>query len=319
LDIEVLCSVLRRRLYEAVKRNLSSCLLLSGGVDTSILAAVSSILRRMTGITVAVEDDSPDLRYARLVAERFNLEHFILKPSEAELMECVGHVVRVVRTFDPMEVRGSSAVCYALSKAKELGFASVMTGDGGDELFAGYTFYLSLSREELEEALRRIWRVMSFSSKPLAESMGMEAKLPYLDEKFKEFAMQIDADLKVRWENGRKWGKWILRKAFETVIPQEVIWREKLHVSAGSGVEGLLARIANRIDDSEYLSKRKKYYEDDEVKLTSKEHLLYYEIFRREHGVPRELTGPDRRCPSCKAPLYLDNFCKVCGAYPIRP
>ena len=319
LEIARICNELRREFYHAVKRNFAPCIVLSGGVDTSVITAVASLFSSLTGVTVASNAAAPDLPYAKEVAERFNMEHLVLTPAEEDLVNALERVIPVIRSFDPMEVHGSVVVYLALEKAKELGFNSVMTGDGGDELFAGYTFYFNLSYDELKCVLERTWQVMSFSSTYIGNYMQIKVLLPYLDESFKKFAMRIDTSLKIRRENGKTWGKWILRKAFENIVPHKVIWRDKIHVGAGSSIETTLPRIAEKIPESEFRQKTKEYERRDSVTIKSKEHLLYYEIFRKHVGIPSELGDSDRRCPSCNAPLRdtLTKFCRVCGAYPI--
>ena len=321
LEIARLCSKLRREFYIAVAENLAPSILLSGGVDTSVIAAVASLLTHLTGFTVAVSNSSPDLQYAKKIAGRFNIEHIVITPSEEEMLQSLEEVIPVIVSFDPMEVHGSVAVYLALLYARQLGFKEAMTGDGGDELFAGYTFYHGLKYDELDKVLKRTWSVMRFSSTQIGKFVGIDVKLPYIDERFKQFAMSIDARLKVKEENGRKWGKWILRKAYEDVIPHDVIWREKLHIGAGTGIENTLPKMAESlIPDDEYLRKRREYLEADGVKVRSKEHLLYYMIFREKIGIPRELDDGTRRCPSCGAALpdELTRFCRVCGEYPIQ-
>lgn len=314
LEINRVCSLLRKKLYGAVRRRLAGCMLLSGGVDTSVIAAVSSVLTQLTGVTVAIPP-AHDLPYAEKVAERFNIEHVVVRPSERELYEAVEEVIPVVRSFDPMEVHGGVAAYIALKQAREMGFRGVMTGDGGDELFAGYTFYYNLSPERLKKALEKTWQVMRFSSTVIGDSLGVEVLLPFLDDEFSQFAKGLDVGLKVRREGEKVWGKWILRKAYEYVIPYDVIWRDKLHIGAGSGVEEALRRIADKIPEHKYSLAAGKYYEQDGVRLRSREHLLYYEVFRRKLGPPRELGEAEERCPDCGAPLTggEKRFCPTCG------
>ncbi|MFH0914611.1 MAG: asparagine synthase-related protein [Chloroflexota bacterium] len=308
-----------QELEESVKRHLAEGLLLSGGLDTAILAYLAVKWVKPYCITVALKGaPAPDIEYARLVARRLGLKHYVHYFGEEELEEGIGAVVRVRQTFDPMEVRNSAAIYVALKVAKEQGISTAMTGDGGDELFGGYSFLFGLTREQLEEALKKMWANMSFSSRYLAKELGMEARLPFLDPEFKTFAQGLDAGLKVRSEGGQVWGKWLLRKAFEPSLPAELLWRVKVPAEVGTGTTTLPSLFDSRIPDREFQEKREGYRTEDRVSLRSKEHLHYYEIYRSLVGVPYVLAGDGKACPDCGSDVEeRTSFCRTCGAYPI--
>ncbi|HID15606.1 MAG TPA: hypothetical protein EYP16_02215, partial [Candidatus Atribacteria bacterium] len=201
MSIKEACLKLCRQLEKAVRRNLTEAILLSGGVDTSILALIASKYVPLKAFTVAFKKGKPiDVKYATIVADFLDIEHHIYYFSEDELFRALPEVIKVLKTFDPMEVRNSVAIYIALRVVKEHGVNSVMTGDGSDELFAGYSYLLNLNLEELEFELRRMWSIMSFSSKILAKKLKLEVKLPYLDDKFKSFAMKLSSKYKVKVE-----------------------------------------------------------------------------------------------------------------------
>ncbi len=215
-------------LEESVRCNLTDGLLLSGGLDTAILAYLASKWVKPSCITVALRGaPAPDVDYARLVASRLELEHYVHYFGYEELDEGIRAVIRILKSFDPMEIRNSVAAYVALKVGKDQGLSTFMTGDGGDELFGGYSFLFGLTREQLDTALKNLWDNMRFSSIYMAEALGLEVRLPFLDPQFKAFAMGLDVGLKVRSEGEQVCGKWILRKAFENIVPQEFLWRVK--------------------------------------------------------------------------------------------
>jgi len=120
-------------------------------------------------------------------------------------------------------------------------------GGRRDELMAGYSFVYNLGKEELGAQLRRLWGVMTFSSVPLAESLGIEARTPFLDPDFAAYAMEMDPACKVGEEAGQVYGKFILRKAFEGMLPREITWRAKTPIEAGSGTADLPRFFGSRI------------------------------------------------------------------------
>ena len=191
-------------LEESVRRNLADGMLLSGGLDTTILAYLATKWVRPGCITVALRDaPAPDVDYAKMVASRLGLEHYIHYIGGDEMDEGIWAAIRVMKSFDPMEIRNSATIYIALKVGKDRGMSAFMTGDAGDELFAGYSFFFGLTREQLDVALKRMWSFMRFSSVDLARDLGVEVKLPYLDPQFKALATGLDVGLKVRSEKGQ--------------------------------------------------------------------------------------------------------------------
>ncbi|MBM4432885.1 MAG: asparagine synthase [Chloroflexi bacterium] len=308
-----------RKLAESVKRNLADGLLLSGGLDTAIIAYLASKWAKPRCITVALSGaPAPDIEYAKLVASRLKLWHYVHYFGNEELEEGIRATIRIMKSFDPMEIRNSAAVYIALKAGKDEGITTFMTGDGGDELFGGYSFLFGLSQEQLESALKKLSANMSFSSIHLAKDLGLEVRLPFLDAQFRAFATEIDAGLKIRSERGQVWGKWILRKAFEKIMPEELVWRVKEPIEVGTGTTILPSLIDSRISDLEFSEKKRRYLNEDSVVIRSKEHLFYYEIYRALIGVPHAADSTAKSCPDCGVNVPEGtSFCRTCGAYPI--
>jgi asparagine synthase (glutamine-hydrolysing) len=119
--------------------------------------------------------------------------------------------------------------------------------------------------------------------------------------------------------NGVKYGKWILRRAYEDVIPKDIIWRPKASLEAGTGTETLRTYFNDMIDDKEFADKKAAIKAEDDVEIQDKEQLLYYEVFRKKFGKPKDVfkTG-SVECPKCHSKMNTKiQFCKTCGAYPI--
>lgn len=318
-SVDEICFKLRLLSQEAVKRNLTEGILFSGGLDTSILAAIASKSASLKAFTVALEGaPAPDVQYATLMASSLKLEHVVHYFKNDELYDAVRVVVKTMRSFDPMEIRNSIVVYIGLRVAKEHGMGTVMTGDGCDELFAGYSFLFDLEKEQLDLELQKLWDVMQFSSIKLAKALGIEAKLPYLDPDFESFAMKIDSSYKVRDEKGMKWGKWIVRKAFESILPEEIVWRVKTPIECGSGTSTLPNLFNERISDEEFKDKKCRYSDEDKVMIRDKEQLFYYEVYKSAIGVPRPTDLKGKLCPQCSSNVADGaTYCRTCGAYPI--
>ena len=314
------CSRLRELLSEAVERNTADALLLSGGLDTSILAAVSEDAgRNKLALTVFMkETPASDPDYAKRVAQKFFYEHHLISITENEALEKIPEVIRAVENFDPA-IPNDLVIYVALKEAKSLGIKSVMTGDGADELFAGYSYMHELSHKELNEYIRNISKTMYFSSNKLGDYLGVEIKQPYLDTEIVDFALELNPDLKVKEIEGGKCGKWILRRAYEKELG-EVAWRKKEPIEFGSGATKLRELIRRKISDAEFKDKKRDY----EMEFMNKEHLFFYEVYKKVVGEVPRATSPIKAkeknvCPLCKAELPENRFhCDICGfSYPI--
>lgn len=315
-NLSDICDKFVKTLDESVEKNLAEGILLSGGLDTSILAYLASKRMKPKAFTAALlNTPAPDVKYAKLVAKELGLRHLVHRFNENELYGAIEAVVKAVESFDPMEIRNDVTVYIGLKKAKENGISTVMTGDGCDELFAGYSYFFGLGKERLNLELHKIWEVMRFFSVHMAKALGMEVKLPYLDPEFKRLAMEVSPDLKVRSENGQMFGKWVLRKAFEGLLPEEILWRAKTPVESGSGTIVLPKFFNSIIPDVEFREKRSKYLKKDKVVIRDKEQLFYYEIYRSAVGVPHPTDLGGKLCPWCNSSMPVkSSYCRICGA-----
>jgi asparagine synthase (glutamine-hydrolysing) len=306
-------------LEASVRRNLTDGLLLSGGLDTTILAYLTSKWNRPYCITVALQGaPAPDVEYAKLVASRLELKHHVHYFGDEELDESIPAVIRIMKSFDPMEIRNDVAIYISLKAGGVQRISTFMTGDGCDELFGGYSFLFGLTREQLDISLKKLWTNMRFASVYLAEDLRVEVRLPFLEPQFKALAMDLDVDLKVKSERGQVWGKWVLRKAFENIIPPEIVWRVKTPIEVGSGTTTLPYLLDSRISDLEFSKKMSKYLNVDRVVIRSKEHLYYYEIYRGMFGPPYARVSNAKICPDCGSNVEEGvSFCRTCGAYPV--
>jgi asparagine synthase (glutamine-hydrolysing) len=320
-NVNEVAAELRALLEKSVKKNLTKDMLFSGGIDTSILATIVSKYVRIRGFTCAFKQaNALDIKYAKLMAERLNIEHYMNPFDEDQVFDAIPDVAKVLECFDPMEVRNSITITIGLKFAKSYGSTKLITGDGADELFAGYHMYYRYveDKEKLSEKLKKMWDIMAFSAGALGKHFGIEVKQPYLDPEVQKFAMKMDPRYNVQEERGEVWGKWILRKAYEDVLPPEVRWRDKNPIEVGSGTTILPKYLAKKISDSEFAAKRKKILERDNVTIRDKEQLIYYEAYREVVGVPYAKDPDARTCPQCNSNVPENaTVCKTCGAYPI--
>ncbi len=303
---------------QAVENCNYDCVALSGGLDSSILASCITN-KKITAFTLVTKDFvSNDLMYAQLVAKQNKLDLRVISANVEDLLSAAEETIKILKVFNPIEIRNNIVMYLTMKTAKDLGCRSIMTGDGADELFAGYNFFKRLSGKKLDDDLARIWKVMHYPSRTISTSVGISLCTPFLDPLVSEYAKKIPSNLKVHGEGRVMYGKWILRKAFEDILPKSIVWREKYAMQDGSGTSGLTVLLDNLISDSIYSEKSKQYLAKDKVNLSSKESLCYYEIYRKYFDAPYDLIKSETKCPCCSYALSTDShFCRMCGTYPI--
>jgi asparagine synthase (glutamine-hydrolysing) len=303
--IEQILSEVRQQLQTSMKRNRAESILLSGGIDSGVLAYLCP---QAKALSVTLEGQGEDLKYTSVLAKDLNLDRQVITISVQEALSDIRTVITILESFDPA-LPNDLVVYFGMKEAMGQGLRSIMTGDGGDELFGGYPYMQEI--EDLEGYIKRISRSLNFSSNRIGEHFGLEVKQPYLDENVIDFALTVPGEFKIREEAGQVWGKWILRKAFEPFLPTEFIWQEKRPLEKGSGMTKLRGIIAQRISDREFAEKQKQYG----VKFLCKEHLYFYEIYREEIGEIPPPQGGEDRCPGCGAGLpRAKKHCRICGA-----
>ncbi len=321
LELKSVLPEVRVLVNKVVQRNMAEGILFSAGTDTSIIAYEAVKFNpEIKALTVSFKDGKPkDTKYVTRMVSSLNLDHEFHVFDIKDAVSVAGKVIDLLKTFDPMEIRNSVPAYIGLTAAKEKGIKSVLTGDALDELF-GYPWQFHLSETELAQALSEMWEEMTFSSIPMGQSIGVTVKAPYLDPLFMNYAKKLPIKLKVNIENGVKYGKFILRKAYEKLIPNEVIWRSKAPLEQGTGTWVLPKYFENEIANEYFEEKKKHYLEKDDLILTSKEQLVYYELFRKHFGKPHEVYNDKsgKQCPNCKGYVKTKiGFCRICGSYPI--
>ena len=284
-NVNKLAEELVELMKDSVKENIADAVLLSGGLDSSVIACLASEYSesKLTAIVVALEEGT-DIHYSRLVAETFGLELKVKIFDVEAAIKSIPEVVRALDTYNPMLIRFGVAMYAALSYAKELDFSAVMTGDGGDELFFGYRHLFKREQKEIErrmgDKIRRIKEKEPLVSETLGDLLGIDAKQPFLNTRIIDFASKIPFELKVRKAktNGKEEiiGKWILRKAFEKSLPTEIIWRRKEETDISRGTDKLSRIVSSRMSDEEFKRISK------EVGVTSPEEAYYYKVLKAE-------------------------------------
>ncbi|MDI6892853.1 MAG: asparagine synthase-related protein [Actinomycetota bacterium] len=301
-DMNEIIKNLKKVLSDTMERSSYKSLLFSGGLDTSILAVIKP---KVIGITVNLESEGEDIHYSRSLARFLDIEHFHRKVDVEEAIECIPKVIKILRSFDPA-IPNDLVLYFGLELAKNLGLDEIATGDGSDELFGGYSFMKDI--DDLENYIQRISKEMSFSSNCFGKFMEIKIIQPFMDRNVMDFALKIPAHLKIRRYNDKVWGKWILRKAFEDVLPENIIWQSKRPLEYGSGMNKLRQVISDKVPDEEFKEN------SSSVRFINKEHFYYYKIYRKVIGETPKPKDDERSCPGCGTGIKRSSLhCKICG------
>lgn len=205
------------------------------------------------------------------------LDHYPVTVTVDEALAVLPEVIGILKRFDPALPNDVTAY-LGIRRAKDMGITTMMTGDGSDELFAGYDFMQEIP--DLEGYPAGMHAAMKFSSNQIGAVLGIDIRQPFLDVSFVAFSSDIDIGLKIREEEGKLWGKWILRTAFAGILPPEILWQAKRPLEYGSGMTWLRGIIDTLVTDEEF-EDGKRFFP---VRFWNKEHFYYYRIYREEVG-----------------------------------
>jgi asparagine synthase (glutamine-hydrolysing) len=276
---------LKKALEDAVYRQLMSDVpygvLLSGGLDSSITSALA---KKFSGVRVESEgsqeawwprlhsfaiglEGSPDLKAARGVADYIGTVHHEITFTVQEGLDALSDVIYHIETYDTTTIRASTPMYLLARVIKSMGIKMVLSGEGADEVFGGYLyFHKAPNAQELhEETVRKLGKLNMYdclrANKTLA-AWGVEGRVPFLDKEFLDVAMRINPVDKLVSSNDRRIEKWVLRKSFEDVLPENITWRQKEQFSDGVGyswIDNLKIIAEKKVSDDELVNAKFKF------------------------------------------------------------
>ncbi len=281
---------IRRRLEYAVKKRLMSDVpvgvYLSGGLDSSLVAALMRPHTVELHSFTAGMDGAPDLAAAREVAEYLDTDHHELIYTEDDVEAALPEVIRFLESFDAPLVR-SAIPMYFVSKLAARHVKVALTGEGADELFAGYEYLRELGgghvlRDELNAIVLRLQDTNLQRADRMTMAHGLEARVPFLDMNLVRFMSRLPVDLVEPLPDRPE--KWLLREACKGLLPPSILNRKKLKFSEGAGSAEIVARrlAANRSPSEQELAK----VNAQALGVRSPEEALYFKIWH-------EVMGPD--------------------------
>jgi len=324
---------LREALEKAVHRQLMSDVpygvLLSGGLDSSVISAIAKkyAARRIEtddqadawwpqlhSFAIGLEG-SPDLAAARRVADHIGTVHHEIHITVQEGLDAIRDVIYYLETYDVTTVRASTPMYLMARVIKSMGVKMVLSGEGADEVFGGYLYFHRAPgpREFHEETVRKLSRLHLYdclrANKSLA-AWGVEGRVPFLDKEFLDVAMRLNPADKMA-VNGRM-EKWVLRKAFEDYLPEDIVWRQKEQFSDGVGynwIDTLKLLTSEKVTDEMMSAARFRFPVNTPM---TKEEYFYRSVFT-EH-FPSETAAmtvpsvPSVACSTAEALAWDESF-----------
>jgi asparagine synthase (glutamine-hydrolysing) len=327
-DNETSIAEVKQALEDAVHRQLMSDVpygvLLSGGLDSSVTSAIAKKYSerrieaddkekawypQLHSFSVGLEG-SPDLAAAKVVADHIGTVHHEIKFTIQEGLDAIKDVIYNIETYDITTIRSSTPMYLMARVIKSMGIKMVLSGEGADELFGGYLYFHKApnAREFHEETVRKLDKLHMYdclrANKSLA-AWGIEGRVPFLDKEFMDVAMRINP--KDKMINGERMEKWVVRKAFEDMIPESVAWRQKEQFSDGVGyswIDTLKELVEKEVTDAQMANAKFRYPIQTPI---NKEEYYYRSIF--EGHFPSDaaaLSVPQEPSVACSTKIALE-------------
>ena len=279
---------LRATFRESVRKRLMSDVplgvFLSGGIDSSLVAAlVADMAGEVHSFSVATAD-APDRLRAQAAAKHLGTRHHERLYTPEEVERALPEIIYHLESYDSALVR-SAAPNYFLAELASEWVKVVLSGEGADELFAGYHYLKAIS--DPAALARELWRITDGLHNVNLQRLdrmtmahGLEGRVPFLDTAMIALAAEMPTELKITPDERVE--KWILRVAFEDLLPQEIIWRRKEEFGDGSGASEVIDGLAERhVTDRDFERLRQNR---PDLELQSKADCYCFHLFREHFG-----------------------------------
>jgi len=293
-DLETACKNIRDKLIAGVDKRLDADaplgFLLSGGLDSSLVCAISSIVlgKKIRTFAIGMDKDAIDLKYAREAADYIGADHTEVFMTREEVLDTLDGLIALLGTWDITTIRASMGMylcCKAIHEKTDL--RVLLTGEISDELFGyKYTDFAPSGEEFQKEAKKRVDELYMYDvlrADRCISVNSLEARVPFGDLDFVKYVMSLDPEMK---RNTYGMGKYLLRHAFEKdrLLPEGILWRQKAAFSDAVGhsmVDDLKAYAQEKYTGAEFETLRHKY--GYHCPPFTKESLLYREIFEKHY------------------------------------
>lgn len=270
-SMKVDLEVLREKLESAVRSHLQCEVkfgaLLSGGVDSSLIASIATKIMREKRPDFKLHTYSvglkggPDFKYSKMVADFIDSDHHEIVFTVDEGLDCIREIIRHLETYDVTTIRASIPMFILTRYIKSSGLKMVLSGEGADEILGGYLyFHAAPNAEEFHyETVSRVlnlWSSDCLRANKSTLAWGVELRVPFLDTNFVNYAMSVRPEDRMISRAMRSIEKFILRAAFDdNYLPDEVLWRQKEQFSDGVGynwIDTIRSYASSHVNDEQF-------------------------------------------------------------------
>lgn len=265
-------TLLRKALEDAVRSHLQCEVkfgaLLSGGVDSSLIAAIATRIMREKNPNFKLHTYSvglkgaPDFKYSQMVADFIDSDHHEVHFTVDEGIDCVRDIIYHLETYDVTTIRASIPMFLLTRYIKSCGLKMVLSGEGADEILGGYLYFHSAPNaddfhHETVSRVLNLWSSDCLRANKSTMAWGVELRVPFLDTNFVNYAMAIRPEDRMINADTRSIEKFILRAAFadNDYLPDEVLWRQKEQFSDGVGyswIDSIRSYASGHINDAQF-------------------------------------------------------------------
>ena len=298
--LETACKHIRDKLIAGVDKRLDADaplgFLLSGGLDSSLVCAISAIVlgRKIRTFAIGMDKDAIDLKYAREVADYIGADHTEVYMTRQQVLDSLEEVIAMLGTWDITTIRASMGMylcCKAIHEQTDI--RVLLTGEISDELFGyKYTDFAPSAQAFQDESKKRVDELYMYDvlrADRCISVNSLEARVPFGDLDFVKYVMSIRPELKM---NTYDMGKYLLRKAFadDHILPDDILWRQKAAFSDAVGhsmVDDLKEYAESLYSDEAFARGCEKY---SFAKPFTKESLLYRDIFEKYYPGQAEMV-----------------------------
>lgn len=295
-DLDTMAAGVRDIILKSIRNRVDfsepTASLLSGGMDSSVIAYLANQRyrekfgpnERLKTFAMGIGEECGDVVSARIMAEHIQSEHHEVIFGLDEVIKALPEVIYYLENFDPSLVR-SSVSNYLISKyAKEQCIEILLSGEGGDEIFCGYTYLKDFPPEELftrqMECIAFLHNNASLRLDRMNQAHSIKVVAPLISGELFRYSLTIPPEYKQKPEGNEKIEKWIFRKAYESALPEAITWRLKQEFSQGSGSAALLPRYFDDVITDRELKEARESY----PMVRSKEEFYYFRIFTDYFG-----------------------------------
>jgi len=323
-----LVDIMRQAVSKRLNGDVPWGVLLSGGLDSTIVATLAVEVAKTLRPDYPVVHtfciglkDSPDVRTAKRVADELGTHHVSVEYTVEEGIEHLRNVIKAVETYDLTTVRASTPMWMLGKVLKSRGIKMVLSGEGSDELFAGYLYNLHCpnTAEMVKECKNKMSQLHAYDCQRANKTLGdwgVETRVPFLDQQVVDYAMnKLPPAFKMSGTHpeGAKPEKWFVREAFRGIVPDCVVDRTKAQFSDAVGsawIDSLILHAERQISDSAFATADILFPYNTPA---TKEAFLYRCMFRTLFAQPAAektvlYTGKSIACSTGAAAEWHENF-----------